>query len=509
MDENQLLADQPLWEKLIKKGFWLYLFSFLVAPAGYIIKVLISNSVSVADVGVLYSIVWLITFLNVYNDLGLTESLQYFLPRYWIKKQYNYIKTSLYLSLFVQIFTAILIALFLWLWAPWLAQHYFHSPSAVVILKYFCFYFLGINLFQILQSIFIAFQNTFASQFVEFIKMRSVVWFTFLFFLTGRQTIEWYSLNRLLGLLIGILVAGILFYKNYKKTLLKGKIVFEKPMLKEYIKYALWCFIWMNVWNLFGQIIQQMIIVILGPESAGYYSNFVSLFSISWSIIGPIIWLIFPLVSEIVVKKNTIKLSLLYRFFYTYFLIFSLFLTSFFIVLGPEIWLVFFGKKFIFSWELLSWGALFTTFMIFVSFNFSVLAGMGKIKERVKMMFYSLIMVFFISLIWLSIIWIYWSILALWVWYVFLWWKSFRVLYRHTSFTIDWWFVIKNILLMVLLSFIIFFVKSKLFVINDLMRYKNLWNLIIVWFWMFIIFIWFNYKRALFLKDEIMKLRIK
>jgi len=172
---GELLADQPLGEKLIKKGFWLYFFSFLVAPAGYITKVLVSNSVSVADVGVLYSIVGLIGFLNIYNDLGLTESLQYFLPRYWIKKQYDYIKTSIYIRLFAQVATAIIIALFLWFGAPWLAENYFHSPNAVIILKYFCFYFLGINLFQILQSIFAAFQDTFSTQFTDFIRMWSIV----------------------------------------------------------------------------------------------------------------------------------------------------------------------------------------------------------------------------------------------------------------------------------------------------------------------------------------------
>jgi len=101
--------------------------------------------------------------------------LQYFLPRFWIKKQFNYIKTSIYLSLFVQIFTALLIAIVLWFGAPWLATHYFHSDSAVIILKYFCFYFLGINLFQVLQSIFFAFQNTFAFQFIDFVRMRGTV----------------------------------------------------------------------------------------------------------------------------------------------------------------------------------------------------------------------------------------------------------------------------------------------------------------------------------------------
>ena len=74
MDYNQktdLLQDETLSQKLIKKGFWLYLFSYLIAPAGYLVRLLISNSpeVSVADVGILYTIIGLVNFLNVYNDL--------------------------------------------------------------------------------------------------------------------------------------------------------------------------------------------------------------------------------------------------------------------------------------------------------------------------------------------------------------------------------------------------------------------------------------------------------
>jgi len=291
---KELLPDQTLWEKLIKKWFWLYLFSFLIAPAGYIIKVIISNSVSVADVGVLYSIVWLIWLLNVYNDLWLTESLQYFIPRYRIRKQYDYIKTSIYVSLFVQIFTALIISFILRFGAPWLADNYFHSPSAAVILKYFCFYFLWINIFQVIQTIFYAFQNTFAQQFVEFTKIWSVVGFTLLFFLTGRQSIEWYSLNRVLWLIIGILIWWIIFYRKYRKSLLQWKLVYDKPMLKEYMNYAIWCFLWLNAWMLFWQVIQQLIIVILWPESAGYYTNFISLFWISNIIIWPIIGTYFP-----------------------------------------------------------------------------------------------------------------------------------------------------------------------------------------------------------------------
>ena len=47
---KEILKDETLSEKFIKKGFWLYLFAFLIAPSGYIIRLLISNDLSVAEV---------------------------------------------------------------------------------------------------------------------------------------------------------------------------------------------------------------------------------------------------------------------------------------------------------------------------------------------------------------------------------------------------------------------------------------------------------------------------
>ena len=84
-DNNDLLVDQPLWQKLIKKWFWLYFFMFITAPVGYIIKAIVSNTLSVQDVGIYYSVLWFIILISNYHDLGLTEALKYFLPKYRIK----------------------------------------------------------------------------------------------------------------------------------------------------------------------------------------------------------------------------------------------------------------------------------------------------------------------------------------------------------------------------------------------------------------------------------------
>ena len=449
-DKNlDLLEDESLSQKLIKKGFWLYLFSYLIAPAGYIVRLLISNSpeVSVADVGVLYTIIGLVNFLNVYNDLWLTESLQYFLPKFWIRKEYNHIKTAIWLSLWAQLLTSIIIIGGLRCGADWLASNYFHNESAAIILKYFCRYFLGINLFQTLQSIFIAFQKTFDYQLVEFIKIWATVWFTAFFIFTGHGTIVNFSLNRIFWLGIGLVVAGLLYWRKYRSDLMQGKFQRDTAMLKPYTQYALWAFIWANVGNLFGQIIQQMVIYLLGAEAAGYYANFLSLFYVGNVIIWPIIGLVFPLVSELTEKKNTKKLSLLLSFFYSYFMIFVLSFSILIMSLGPEIAQALFWKKYILSGELLSFSEIFLIFNIMAGFNFAILSGLWKVRTRVLIVGHSTLITILLTTVVLKIRGLPGGALGFGISYFVLWGLGFIEVIKVKPFSFNWKMIVKNIVL--------------------------------------------------------------
>ena len=509
-NNTDLLQDETLSQKLIKKGFWLYLFSYLIAPGGYLIRLLISNSpeISVADVGILYSIISLISFLNVYNDLGLTESLQYFLPKFWIKKEYNNIKTTIYLSFLVQFWTAILIALGLWFGSDWLAANYFHNPVSADILKYFCLYFLWINLFQTFQSIFIAFQKTFDYQLVEFIRMRSVVWFSFFCFLTNRGTIERYSLNRLLWLGVWILIAGFIYYKNYHHSLMQGKFEWNKPMLKEYRKYALWSFIWLNISSVFWQIIQQLVLYFLGDESAGYFANFQSLFNMGFVIIWPIMGLIFPMVSALIEKKDQKKLWLLFSFFYTYFSVLILSISILFIALWPEIAIALFGEKYQTSGQLLSRTWIFLIFNILTGFNFSVLAGLGKIRERVKILGIWII---------ITILFTYWGIrffglrgagIGFGIGYLSLWWFSLPYLFKAGKIHIQSKFIIKNLIILTILGALVFVGKREIGLLSG-NRWLIIAGLVEIWIVYALCFAATNWRQVGFFRNEIRKIAWK
>lgn len=477
----ELLADETLSQKLIKKWFWLYFFAYLSAPLGYLVRLFISNSpqVSVADFWVLYSIISLITFLYTYNDLWLTESLKFFLPRFYIKKEFNNIKTVIWLSLWIQILTWVLISAWLWFGWQWLALNYFQSEHAVVILKYFCLYFILTNIFQVIQTIFNAFQKTFEYQFMEFMRVTLIFVLVILCFFWGKWTIEWYSLAWVAWLWLAILVS-IFLYSKYRPSLMQWKFHWDTVMLKKYSKYALRAFIWSGVWSLFWQIIQQMVLYFLLAENAWYYSNFLSLFFIWTTLIGPIMWLIFPIVSELVEKKDEHKLSLLYSFFYNYFSILILSFATLFIVLWPEISIALFWKQYLTSWILLQHAGIFLLFSLLASFNYSILAWMWKVRERVYITWIACVLTIIVTLIWIKFWGIYWAWIAFGLSNVFTWWLSLYLL-KKQNFTliVNWKFAIKNILLFIILWCIIYF--WKIYLINvDWNRWYIIIRLIII-----------------------------
>ena len=482
MSKNiELLADETLSEKLVKKWFRLYFFWYLAAPLWYLVRLIISNSpdVSVADFWVMYSIISLVTFLSTYNDLWLTESLRFFLPRFYLKKEYNNIKTTVRLSLWAQLLTSLLIASCLWLWNEWLSIHYFQNEHAWIILKYFCVYFALTNILQVFQSIFISFQKTFENQLTSFVQIITTLIFVVFCFFSWRWNIERYSIWWVLGFIVWIIVAYFL-YRKYSKILMQWIFKIEKKVLNKYINYALWAFIWSSIGTLFGQIIQQMVLYFLWAENAWYYSNFLSLFNIGTTLIGPIMALIFPLASELFEKKDKIKLWLLYSFFYNYFSIFVLSLSTLFIILWPEISIALFWKQYLISGILLSQVGVFLFFSLLSWFNYSVLAWIGMVKERVYITWISCVLTIITAYILLKLYGVYWAWIAFWLSNVYNRWLSLFLLKKEKySFKFNWEFIIRNILLFIILWIVIFLWKEY-FIDIDGNRWYMIGKLVII-----------------------------
>lgn len=481
MEGTTLLTDQPLGQKLIKKGFWLYLFMMLSAPLWYFVKLIISNTLSVEDVGIFYSVLWLILLLSSYNDLWLTEALQYFIPKYWIEKQYGKYKTILIFTFLAQLISWVIISCALFFGAGWLAQHHFHSPIAIDIIRILAWYFIGINIIQVLYSIFYAFQDTLSQWLIEFTRMFTIFLFTAGFRLTRTLTIHNFSIIWIIWLSFSAVMCSIIFLKKYGKTFSLGKIEFDKSLLKKQIKYAFRIFLWANVWTLFTQVDQQFIVNILWAKPAWYYTNYISLINIFTLVTWPLLALIFPITTELITKNDITKLSLLQNLLYKYWTLFALSVSWIFVVFGKEIASVLFTTKFLVSGELVRYIAPLLVFNLLFLINFWFLAWLWKVKQRVKIIAVG----FFVNLlsniilVWICKIGLLWAVISMWLWRIILRYLSFKVIDHHQKIVIDWKFIIKNLSIILILSSISLVIKDSLFILHDTyhQRFLNIWYL--------------------------------
>ena len=444
---EKILGNESLTEKMVKKGFWLYFFVVITAPLGYLIRMILSKSLPVADIGIIYSVMWLIWLVSVYNDVGMTESLLYFLPKYRVKKQYDYFKSAICLSVLFQLITWFILFLIIRFGAAWLAENHFQSPDALWIVRYFWMYMLWINFFQVLTSIFGALQDIFQQKLLNFIKMVWVLGVTIWLFFWNHASIEWYSLSRIIWLWLSVFVWWFFLFKKYNFVLAKGKFVVHKAMIKEYRKYALRSFISMNAWSLIRQIDQQMVINLMGPESAGIYSNYISLIKINSLFVSPILGFIFPLISELVAKKNFDKIQLLTNYIYTIFITFSIFLGSFLFIIGPDFASILFGKGFVESGNLLRISAPFLWVLTVNNINFAYLSGLNKVKKKVLILSIATIINIVLNIILIPSIGLLWAVIASITSRLVITVINIIVIMKSIHIKIHWAFVIKNVLI--------------------------------------------------------------
>ncbi|MFZ2150435.1 MAG: oligosaccharide flippase family protein [Candidatus Absconditicoccaceae bacterium] len=509
--DGALLADQPLGQKLISKGFWLYFFTFIIAPAGYIIKVVISNKMSVEDVGLFYSIMGLIYIISLYNDLGLTEALQYFLPKYRIRKEYNKVKTITILTWIIQLISGIIIAGALYIGSDWLAINYFHSPQAAHIIRLLCLYFFGINFIQVFMSFFIAFQDTFNQNLVEFVRIYTTLIFVGVFYFTTTITLDNFTWARLIGIGVSIITGIIIFSNKYLHIFKLGKYNLEIGLLKKQLKYAGRVFLGANVGLLFWQVNQQMVMYMLGSEQAGYITNFWSLFAMFNYVIAPLSMFLFPVLTEMIEKKEHEQVTIFQNILYKYTLLFSFICGGFFMILGPEIALVFFGKKFIYSGVLFSYAAPFVFLSTLLTVSFAIIGAMGMVKKRVKILSIGLLVNISISyiLIRYTSIGIVGSILGLLSGWGILTIMVLKVVNTQYKIKIDYMFLIKNVILIGIMIWVVRYTKDYFFIMENYMRYRNIFILCIYLMIFSGIIGLVNYKQINLFLTEIKKIRNK
>lgn len=508
--QKNILQQETLSQKLISKWFRAYVFVVFTAPLWYFLRLIASNTLSVADVWVFYWVLSLISLLYSYNDLGLTGSMQYFIPKCRLEGKKWQIKNLIWLSFFMQMITWIIIFLLLFFNAEWLAIHHIHSIEATNVIRIMSFYFLWYNLIQICSTIFVAFQDTFNSWLVLFCNMFSALIFSIIFWIFASFNVSFFALSWIIWAAVWIWIWLIQISRKYKHLIKLPREQIDKNLISIRFKYAFWVFLTANIWTLLWNVDQQLVVNKLWAENSWYFTNMLSLLNIFLLVVGPFLSLMFPMATELSTRKEKEKFKLLESTMYTHFTFLALIIGWLFLTFWQEISVLLYGEKFRFSWELLQILWPFLIFNCLSSLNFNLLWWLWKIKKVFFIVLVSLIInvscnvisLFVFNLDLHAVI----TVLALSRVIQFVWWLIY--IRKEYPFSFDRKFFLKNVLIIWILCLLFRRIKniSTLFYPDQNRRQLlfMLAGICMIYVW---IIAWFNRWKIKSLLNEVKKVR--
>ncbi|MCB9807408.1 oligosaccharide flippase family protein [Candidatus Peribacteria bacterium] len=235
----------------------------MIAPTGYIVKIVISNSVSVEELGTLYAVMSLMTILGSYNDFGMTESLNYFLPGYIHEKNKKKITSTFAIALVTNMCTSTILSLLLFFGSDWLANNYFDIPLAGTLLKILVVQFFAQNIFTTLNTFFQSIQDTRLQKSIDFSRMFLLMCVVCGLWFLDLHTIELYAWAWSLTIFGGLMISVTMLAWKYHSYFVVSGWRFSLSDYKHVLKYAFWVMMSANVGMLLSQVDMQMVVYML------------------------------------------------------------------------------------------------------------------------------------------------------------------------------------------------------------------------------------------------------
>jgi O-antigen/teichoic acid export membrane protein len=223
----------------------------------------------------------------------------------------------------------------------------------------------------------------------------------------------------------------------------------------------------------------------------------------------PLLSLLFPLVTELITKDRHKELGMLQNLLYKYFSLFVLTISGLLFALWPVIATVLYGVKFTYSGHLITYCAPFLVFHVLFCINYGILAGRGKVKDRVRILWRALwvnILLNVVLILGLKM-WLLGAVIAMIAGWTILFFLSFRVVNKHQKIDWNWKFLLSNLAIILWFSLILYHIQGRIFVMENVYRWKNIMNLIIILVIYYGIIWGVNYKSFVLLWKEVKKLR--
>jgi stage V sporulation protein B len=460
-----LLKDESLSRKFITKWAWMYFFVFLAAPLGYITNIILTWVLTKVEFGIMYGVISFLSLVGIFSDMGLTESLNYFLPKHILKWDYARSKYLLWFVFVNQMIMSAVVSGVLYISAPWLATHFFHEPIALWVIQVMSLFFFGLHTLQVITSFFGSIQNVKIQKMIELFRSLFVVIGMAMLALSDRSDLLAYCWVWVMAIYATCVIAGIIFYIGYYRQYFSIKTERDTVLRNTFIQYSIGTLLSANVAILLHLVDQLFLTYFIGAEATWEYKVYLSLIGIPFIFLWPLIGFLYPVISEIGSRGDHEKIKSIFRIFSSYLSVLMLWVAGFFVMTGPHLAGLLFGESYLSSGVALYYIAPFLVLNALIQVNFQILGGLGHVRKRIMILAWTLLVNVILSMI--TILGYKYGYInfpsgsaaasaAVWASWICMWYLSYRAIGEHAH-GFDWRFLWNNTVVVVILTWVYFF----------------------------------------------------
>ena len=399
MIENADHIDDKLTQHgIVKNTFWIYAWTFLIAPLQYIVRIVVAKHLPLDQVGLMYSLLGLTGILAIYNDLGFREAISFFYPKYLANKDHNKAKTLLLFTLSFQLISSCILAALLWFFSGQIAEHYLNSPWSDLIIKIFWGYLFFFILYNFADGVFMLYQDAFWNKIIGVINYIVLVSLTILVpfwifkFIGIQSNLTGFVLAQIIPSIVGIGIAIYVFWNKYRAIAFRGKFTWSKEQYTTVQKYALGVLFVNNITYLLSTIDIQISTYLFGTSISGLYSYGMMLTNLFISLLSPIGALLYPLISHLTARSRDNMMNKVFYAILNYMWVIAILGSAFLWTYSSQIMVLLFGSEYAEAGLIVKWNLPFVFFGVMSGIIYTIYAGMGLIKKRIKMLVVVLIL---------------------------------------------------------------------------------------------------------------------
>ncbi len=447
----------------MKRIALIYIITFLSGIISYLVRILFARNLSLEEYGLFYAVLGTIFFFSFIRDLGLTETATFFLNKYSVKGDKKKLNQVFWMSVIPQLCFGIIIGLSFILLSDYLSIHFFKNSLAKPIIILVALLFSFHTLIPSISYLFYAIHNFVIGRLVDFLQMFSILVISYLCFTILPTHIKYMipAVSYLLAYIIVITTFYFILFKKYPYFKINN-FSWNKKLFNEMRNYAFLVLLSTGGTLLLTYSDTILLTLIRGVSAVGLYNIALPCLNIILIFLNPTINILFPIISRKYHSKDVVGIKKILSLIYNYILVFTLPLAILFFVFSPLIIKVLFGPKYLGATNTLRVFSLFFVFMALRNLNFSIIAGVGKPKERSIIMYYGAGFNIIMDLLLIPKFGATGAALATGLGFALMSYLTYRLIQKHYPVRVDWFLQLRVIIASLLFAVIIHWLKSVL-----------------------------------------------